>query len=666
MCGSIKSMFLASLVLLPLLTQEVRAEEKGDDLYALDLEALMNVEIVSASKRAEKSSDAPAVTSVLTANDIKNLGARSLNEAVGFMTGIATYDVSFTNYNLVAVRNNFAADTRSSKLLLLVNGHPIYNAGTGGFDLNWIPLAAVERVELVRGPASVLYGTNALNAVINVITKKDLKGSFAELTYARGSFETNEGRLSSAHSKGNWRYFISTTLKDSDGETKSIRKDQDERGAGFSTTMFDDVKNLFANVGYSNFEFDMMWWNREHPAKYGIGPVSSSFPVNKFTEEGYFFDARHSWNWSEKAKVHTTLRYETHDDEQSIDNLNLNDPLVPSKNAQATSEQSKYGAEVYADISASDNFNVILGALYDVYEAKPRCVPRNDGSCSSAVASFGSKGDSIDLDDTALYTNFTYDISEPFRLVGGARFSDNSETGSHTDYRVGGLYDINSNLVFKALYGTSYRSPNAFELYTDTRTSKGSADLDVEAMDGIDIGFFYTKGNEFLASLIYFFNDTEDFISRTVINNVTVQTNLEGQEVQGIEWEFKWRPSKRYEMFLGGSHLTDSEDKATGNELAFVIDHMVNAVFAYHVSDSFTLSNAWQYRSDWNKADEYYLANFAAYYRLPWWNNKTELFATVNNAFDEDYDYAELVRQRVGTIPGGQGRSYTGGITVRF
>ncbi len=660
-----KIIAIASLIMLPLFAQVVRAEGEGDDLYALDLEALMNVEIVSASKRAEKSSDAPAVTSVLTASDIRNIGAQSLNEAVGFMTGIATYDVGFTVYNMVAVRNNFAADTRSSKVLLLVNGHPVYNAGTGGFDLNWIPLAAVERVELVRGPASVLYGTNALNAVINVITKKDLKGNFAELTYARGSFDSNEARISSAHSKGNWRYFISATVKEKDGEVKAIRKDQDERGAGYNVTMFEDITDIFANLGYGNFEFDVMMWDRDHPGKYGVGPISNTFPVTSSNEEGYFFDARHVWDWSDNVKLHSTLRYELHDDIQNIGNLNAQDPLIP-RNTQVTSEQAKYGAEVYADISASKKFNVIVGALYDVYEAEPRCAARTDGSCSRTIASFGSKGDSVDLDDTAIYANFTYDITDPFRVVGGSRVSDNSETGSHTDYRVGALYDINSNLVFKALYGTSYRSPNSFELFTDTTVSDGDPNLDPEVMDGIDIGFFYTKGNEFLASLVYFVNDTEDFISRKVVNNVTVQTNLEGQEVQGIEWEFKWRPSKRFDMFLGGSHLTDSEDKASGNELTFVIDHMVNAILSFRVSDSFTLSNAWQYRSDWNKADEYYLANFAAYYRLPWWNNRTELFATVNNAFDEDYDYAEVIRQRVGTIPGGQGRSYTGGITVRF
>lgn len=161
------------------------------DLTALSLEDLMDISIYTASKHKQKISEAPASVTVVTSNEIIKYGYRTLADILGSVNGFyTTYD---RGYHYLGVRGFSRPGDFNTRLLLLINGHRmtenIYDSsliGTGSL----LDVDLIERVEIVRGPSSSLYGTNAFFAVVNIITKRaeDLGG--VEISSDAGSFDT--------------------------------------------------------------------------------------------------------------------------------------------------------------------------------------------------------------------------------------------------------------------------------------------------------------------------------------------------------------------------------------------------------------------------------------------------------------------------------------------
>ncbi|HEY0524491.1 MAG TPA: TonB-dependent receptor [Stellaceae bacterium] len=154
-----------------------------EELRSLSIEDLANVEITSVSRRPEPLSQAPAAVYVITAEDIRRSGATSLPEALRLAPNLEvarrnpqTYAISARGFNSVEAAN---------KLLVLIDGRSIYSPLFGGveWDQQQVMLADVERIEVISGPGGTLYGANAVNGVINVITKsaRDTQGGLVDL-----------------------------------------------------------------------------------------------------------------------------------------------------------------------------------------------------------------------------------------------------------------------------------------------------------------------------------------------------------------------------------------------------------------------------------------------------------------------------------------------------
>lgn len=153
------------------------AVPSGPDLADLSLEELVNVQITSVSKRAERLTDAPASVFVITQDDIRRSGARSLPEALRLAPNLQVARVSASGYAISARGFN---NTAGNKLLVLIDGRSVYSPLFSGvfWDVQDVMLEDVERIEVISGPGGTLWGTNAVNGVINVITRlaKDTQG----------------------------------------------------------------------------------------------------------------------------------------------------------------------------------------------------------------------------------------------------------------------------------------------------------------------------------------------------------------------------------------------------------------------------------------------------------------------------------------------------------
>ena len=172
------------------------AQASGDDLERLSLEDLLNIEITSVSRRTERMSDAAAAVYVLTNNDIRRSGARTIPDVLRLVPGVHVGQIDSNTWS-VSVRG--FGGRFSNKLLVLVDGRSVYTPLFSGvfWNLVYVPLDDVERIEIVRGPGATLWGANAVNGVVNIITRSAAASKGGLVTVGTGT---------EAHGLGSFRY----------------------------------------------------------------------------------------------------------------------------------------------------------------------------------------------------------------------------------------------------------------------------------------------------------------------------------------------------------------------------------------------------------------------------------------------------------------------------
>ncbi|MCP5105582.1 MAG: TonB-dependent receptor plug domain-containing protein [bacterium] len=179
----------------------------------------MNVEITTASKKAEKSSDAPGVVSVITAKDIKSFGVLSLVDILQRVPGLQPVGSHLFVQNVASIRGDLLTHS-DNHVLLLLNGRPLREGANGGVNspvYTTFPVEMIERIEIVRGPGSVLYGTNAYAGVINIITKSAPKMFKIHASVGGGSLGGVMGTFSAGLTTGELKVNVSAQYFKEDG-----------------------------------------------------------------------------------------------------------------------------------------------------------------------------------------------------------------------------------------------------------------------------------------------------------------------------------------------------------------------------------------------------------------------------------------------------------------
>ncbi len=168
----------------------IRSDDPEDleSLSDLSLEDLLNIEVTSVSRKRQKASQAAAAIHVLTQEDIQRAGARSLPEALRLVPGV---EVAQINRHRWAVSIRGFNDFYASKLLVLIDGRSVYTPLFSGVFWNQqiVPVESIERIEVIRGPGGTLWGANAVNGVINVITKSAKESQGGQFRAVAGDSE---------------------------------------------------------------------------------------------------------------------------------------------------------------------------------------------------------------------------------------------------------------------------------------------------------------------------------------------------------------------------------------------------------------------------------------------------------------------------------------------
>lgn len=211
----------------------------GDDVTGMDLESLMNAKVVTASKSEERAFDVPAAIYVVTNEDIRRSGFRSIPEALRMVPGMQVAQIASPSWS---VASRGFGDEFANKLLVMVDGRSVYTPTFSGvyWDEMNMPLEDVERIEVIRGPGATIWGANAVNGVINIVTKDSKYTQGAYLSGGAGTHERVFGEGRSGGKMGNngyyrmySRYYERARTEGVDGQDR--RNDWNRLMAGFRT-----------------------------------------------------------------------------------------------------------------------------------------------------------------------------------------------------------------------------------------------------------------------------------------------------------------------------------------------------------------------------------------------------------------------------------------------
>src|ERR1700730_9053361 len=175
-----------SLALAPAYAAQTPSTDSAADLYQISLQDLMNMEVTSVSKREQKMSQAAAAIFVINQDDIRRSAALNIPDLLRMVPGL---DVAQINASTWAISARGFNHQFSDKLLVLIDGRTVFTPSQNG--VNWdtldVPLDDIERIEVIRGPGATVWGANAVNGVINVITKSTTDTQGALVTAGAGT-----------------------------------------------------------------------------------------------------------------------------------------------------------------------------------------------------------------------------------------------------------------------------------------------------------------------------------------------------------------------------------------------------------------------------------------------------------------------------------------------
>jgi len=613
------------------------------DLGALDEESLFLEEmpsVFSASKYEQRLSEAPASVSIVTADEIRSYGYRTLEDILDSVRGF--YTSNDRNYGYPGIRGFNRPGDYGTRILLLLDGQRLND---GIFDAALIDrelpvdVDLIERVEIIRGTGSSLYGSNAVLGVVNVITKRgrDLKG--VELAASAGSHDTKEGRASYGDKYSNGiEILISGTGFDTDGDDRIYFPEFDDPSTNNGVAENGDDEStqaLFAKLSFGDFTLQMDYTDRDKrfpTASYG---TMFNDRRNKTSDAQTHVFLNYAHSFQNQIEINADINYGRYDYDGAYvfdySDTDVPDPVVWDDGSNA--EWWRY--ELQASIYTFDRHKLIVGAEYRDNTKQDQY--NND--------EFDSYLDSTeDSDVWGFYLQEEYRISDKLILNAGIRHDDYDSFGGTTNPRAALIYNPLHKTTLKLIYGEAFRAPNAYELnYHDGYfTTKPPNDLDPETIESTELVLEQGIGRYLNAVANIFYYSIDDLITLTTdpADDLLVFDNVDKVETHGMELEVEGKWPGGWAGRVSYSYQ-NAEDKKTGDQLSNSPKNMFKAnLIAPAFSQRVFAGIEYQYMDDRktlgsNDADAYSLVNLTLNAPGVW--GGLSVAGSVYNLFDEDY-----------------------------
>ena len=450
---------IRSLALL-VLTGAAVAQQGAKDLSEASLEELSNIQVYSASKHMQSASEAPASVTVVTADEIQKYGYRNLADILRSVPGFyVTYD---RDYTFVGVRGFGRLGDWNSRILVLIDGHRINNNVLGQALLGnefLVDVDMIERVEIVRGPSSCLYGANAFFAVINIITRTSKEVKDWELSFQTGSFGTNEGRATYGHQFHDLGVLLSGTFYDSRGQTlffPEFNTPANHNGTT-SDTDHESYKHILATLTYHGFTLQGLFSTRDKvvpTAYFGAvfnDPRDFNVDSHQFVNLGYQHPIG---KW--QLDAHTGY------DQARLQGPVPEAPVMPGDPIVLSTYSFRgnwWTGEIKVSRDLFEGNRLTLGS-----EVRDN-LRQDQGDLLNPPNDFTREPNTSLI--TAFYAQDEFAITRRFTLDAGARYDHYSTFGGTTNPRLALIYRAAEKTTLKFLYGNAFSAPDVYQSSPD-------------------------------------------------------------------------------------------------------------------------------------------------------------------------------------------------------
>jgi len=551
-------------------------QQQPEDLSRLSLEDLMKMKVESvygASKHLQKVTSAAASITIITADEIRRYGYQTLGDILQNVPGFyITYD---RNYTFAAVRGFGPQGDYNSRILLLVDGHRIndniYDQALLGTEFP-VDVDLIDRVEIIQGPSSSIYGSNAFFGVINVITRKagSLKGMQASLS--GGSLTTGYARFTlGGETKSGWKGLFSGSMQSSQGQQNLFFSEYNSPATNNGIAQdadHDRFSQLFANASYKDLTFQIVYGSRQKQVPTAsFGTVFNSSQEHTVDSHGYFdLDYEHTFRnqLTLSARTYVDDYWYTGDypyayDPQNSSQVTLNRDY---SNGAWWGEEIKLSKTVFRHhlITVGNEFRDNFHVLQQNFDVQPYYSYLNDNRSSQIYA---------------FYVQDEYSIRHNLLLTAGIRHDQDGKFGGSTNPRLGLIYNPLEHTTLKFLYGTAFRAPNAYELYYGMASQLANTSLRPETIRTAEVVLEQYFGNTYRLSASVFQNKLNNLIEQDTTAGGMLQYRNAGMETaRGTEMAFeaKWSSGFAAQANYTYEHVTDN-DVDVGN----IPSHLLNA-----------------------------------------------------------------------------------------
>jgi outer membrane receptor protein involved in Fe transport len=428
------------------------------DLMSLSIEELAKTKVFSASRQLEDTREAPSAVSIITADDIARYGWRTLADALRSLRGFYTaYD---RDYVYLGVRGFLRSGDYNSRILLLVNGHRLNDNVFGSAAMGTefpLDLDLIDRIEVVRGPSSSLFGTNAVFGVVNVITRQSRSDTTIEIAGETSSFLGRAGSLTAGVHKGSWSALLSGGLYHDPGPNRLFFPEfaaPESNGGVAQDRDGDHYGHIFADLHYKDFRLQGMFSRRAKMVPTASYGTNFNDYGSSTTDTAGSLDASYHRGLSPSTDLDLRLYYDSYESygtgafggsDPDSRFLGIADAQVDSLGAEAT-----LGYQL-------GRHRITLGADY---EHTVRLGQKNHVLGQPPI---------VDSHHTpwrvATYGEAKLSLVPKVTLNAGARVDYFDICGGALSPRLALIYTPDSRTALKYILSRAFRAPNAYESY---------------------------------------------------------------------------------------------------------------------------------------------------------------------------------------------------------
>lgn len=541
-------------------------------------------ELVIATRKSTSVSRAPAIATVITAREIRDMGARNLFDILRRVPGIGISVAEVAVWHAIEVRG--IKTLNSEKILIMVDGHRINEEmhGSSAFFFGYMSVDSIKRVEIIRGPGSALYGANAFLAVVNIITKEatDIKG--LQVTAGVGSYDTQHYNILFGHDGEKIKISGFIDYLDTNGPSSLIERDA--AGESGDTLEWQERPDMGLSISYDDLTLRGRYLRNEMGPIIGAGSALNDESVQDWGQ--YYADLSYNKGITEDLDITTRLYY---------DQVILNpywelfsegfrgiypDGLL----GNPESKHRKLGGEITTDYSLSDHL-ITAGVMYEHVKQYDVHSFGNFHPITFAPQDYEEKANfnrNVKREIFGLYVQDVWDVMDTMSLTAGIRYDHYSDFGETTNPRAGLVWEFIENTSLKMLYGSAFIAPNFSQLYHANNPSLiGNPELGPETIHTYEIGIEHRFLEKYTARLNYFYNEISDIIvsgEKPSPTEPAQYKNRDEAEIDGIEAELHFDFGHDNYGHLNYSYQHPVDDN-TGQRLPDVPAHRANAEINY-------------------------------------------------------------------------------------